>query len=164
MAATRPTDERPSERPTDHRGRYVPDGSWPPGRGAPEPLEHQRILIFDEPLKLFSLFEGQSLCQSYWEIEVVTAVGWSLDFLEFNQISHRVFLAREATARQINLEGSGNLYSIYTIYIPCQKASDTNPKPPTGHQPARLIADTLETPNSKPSSRLPSQPWIWGHI
>ena len=24
---------RAADRPTDHRGRYVPDGSWPPGRG-----------------------------------------------------------------------------------------------------------------------------------
>ena len=38
----RPTDEhthaggggRAAERPTDHRGRYVPDGSWPPRAGA----------------------------------------------------------------------------------------------------------------------------------
>ena len=35
----------PVERPTDHRGRYVPDGSWPPGRGAPEPLERVRRFV-----------------------------------------------------------------------------------------------------------------------
>ena len=36
----RPTDQhthgggsRAADRPTDHRGRYVPDGSWPPGPG-----------------------------------------------------------------------------------------------------------------------------------
>ena len=32
-------------RPTDHRGRFVPDGSWPPGRGAPEPLERVRRFL-----------------------------------------------------------------------------------------------------------------------
>ena len=36
---------RAAERPTDHRGRYVPDGSWPPGRGAPEPLERLRRFV-----------------------------------------------------------------------------------------------------------------------
>jgi predicted RNA-binding Zn ribbon-like protein len=36
---------RPTDRPTDHRGRYVPDGSWPPGRGAPEPLERVRRFV-----------------------------------------------------------------------------------------------------------------------
>jgi predicted RNA-binding Zn ribbon-like protein len=34
-----------AERPTDHRGRYVPDGSWPPGREAPEPLERVRRFL-----------------------------------------------------------------------------------------------------------------------
>jgi predicted RNA-binding Zn ribbon-like protein len=34
--------DRRTDRPTDHRGRYLPDGSWPPGRGAPEPLERAR--------------------------------------------------------------------------------------------------------------------------
>ena len=48
----RPTDQhahgdgsRAADRPTDHRGRYVPDGSWPPGRGAPEPLERLRRFV-----------------------------------------------------------------------------------------------------------------------
>jgi predicted RNA-binding Zn ribbon-like protein len=36
---------RAADRPTDHRGRYVPDGSWPPGRGAPEPLERVRRFV-----------------------------------------------------------------------------------------------------------------------
>ncbi len=36
---------RAAPRPTDHRGRYVPDGSWPPGRGAPEPLERVRRFV-----------------------------------------------------------------------------------------------------------------------
>jgi predicted RNA-binding Zn ribbon-like protein len=46
-----PTDQhhhggsRAADRPTDHRGRYVPDGSWPPGRGAPEPLERVRRFV-----------------------------------------------------------------------------------------------------------------------
>ena len=31
-----------ANRPTDHRGRYLPDGGWPPGRSAPEPLERVR--------------------------------------------------------------------------------------------------------------------------
>jgi predicted RNA-binding Zn ribbon-like protein len=40
------TQERSSqERPTDHRGRYVPDGSWPTGREAPEPLERVRRFL-----------------------------------------------------------------------------------------------------------------------
>jgi predicted RNA-binding Zn ribbon-like protein len=30
------------DRPTDHRGRYLPDAGWPPGRVAPEPLERAR--------------------------------------------------------------------------------------------------------------------------
>ena len=38
------TDRHP-DRPTDHRGRFVPDGSWPPGRGAPEPLERVRRFL-----------------------------------------------------------------------------------------------------------------------
>jgi predicted RNA-binding Zn ribbon-like protein len=33
------------ERPTDYRGRFVPDGGWPPGRSAPEPLERVRRFI-----------------------------------------------------------------------------------------------------------------------
>ena len=33
------------ERPTDHRGRYVPDGSWPPGREAPGALEQVRRFL-----------------------------------------------------------------------------------------------------------------------
>ena len=48
----RPTDQhahgggsRAADRPTDHRGRFVPDGSWPPGRGAPEPLERVRRFV-----------------------------------------------------------------------------------------------------------------------
>jgi len=36
---------RAADRPTDHRGRFVPDGSWPPGRGAPEPLERVRRFV-----------------------------------------------------------------------------------------------------------------------
>jgi predicted RNA-binding Zn ribbon-like protein len=36
---------RAAQRPTDHRGRFVPDGGWPPGRGAPEPLERVRRFI-----------------------------------------------------------------------------------------------------------------------
>ena len=34
-----------AERPTDHRGRFVPDGSWPPGREAPGPLEQVRRFL-----------------------------------------------------------------------------------------------------------------------
>ena len=42
---TAPARRRAADRPTDHRGRYVPDGSWPPGRGAPEPLERVRRFV-----------------------------------------------------------------------------------------------------------------------
>ena len=48
MAADRPPPRpgsRPVERPTDHRGRFVPDGSWPPGRGAPDRLERVRRFV-----------------------------------------------------------------------------------------------------------------------
>jgi predicted RNA-binding Zn ribbon-like protein len=50
MSQTDHTDQnaapgRAVERPTDHRGRFVPDGSWPPGRGAPEPLERVRRFV-----------------------------------------------------------------------------------------------------------------------
>jgi predicted RNA-binding Zn ribbon-like protein len=35
----------PLSRPTDHRGRFIPDGGWPAGRGAPEPLERVRRFL-----------------------------------------------------------------------------------------------------------------------
>jgi predicted RNA-binding Zn ribbon-like protein len=34
-----------SERPTDHRGRFLPDAGWPPGRGAPGSLERVRRFL-----------------------------------------------------------------------------------------------------------------------
>jgi len=60
----------PPNRPTDHRGRYVPDGSWPPGRGAPEPLERVRRFVntanpesgadhFETPGSLAAWFERE---------------------------------------------------------------------------------------------------------
>jgi predicted RNA-binding Zn ribbon-like protein len=59
-----------AERPTDHRGRFLPDGSWPPGREAPEPLERvRRFLNTTNPESGGDHFETPATLKAWLERE-----------------------------------------------------------------------------------------------
>jgi predicted RNA-binding Zn ribbon-like protein len=87
-----------AERPTDHRGRFVPDGSWPPGREAPEPLERvRRFLNTANPESGADHFESPTTLAAWLEREGYVVGPLSAD-------GHARLLALRAALRELCLD------------------------------------------------------------